>query len=489
LSPQLDRFRRALATQLGLAFDDAKEPYLSQVLGRRLAATRETSSRYLDSLEHTPPAAELRELAKELTVGETYFFRHLEQFRALFDVLEPKETTDGVQQVRLLSAGCASGEEPYTLAMAAKEWLGAKGWAVSIRAVDVNPEALAKAASGRYSAWSLRETPPSFRERWFRPDGKGVVLADEVRASVLLEEKNLLADDPQLWAPAAYDAIFCRNALMYFEPLAARAVVAKLARSLAPGGHLFLGHAETLRGLSNDFHLRHTHDTFYYQLKRGAPAPLASQAPPALEPAAEPEPRGDRWYDSIHRASKRVAALAQPGPSPQVPALSGWNVAEAQRLIERERYEQGIELLRALPAEAQADPEVLLLKAVALFQRGELALAEQTCRAVLANDELNAGAHHLLALCRDGAHDEPGAKEQDRVAVYLDPGFAMPRLHLGMLARRGGDLPGAHRELSQALWLLEREEPSRLSLYSGGFGRQALISICQQELLRCGAPR
>ena len=81
------------------------------------------------------------------------------------------------------------------------------------------------------------------------------------------QEVNLAEENAELWAPGRYDVIFCRNVLMYFTPDNAQALVARLTRSLAPGGHLFLGHAETLRGLSNDYHLRHTHGTFYYQRK------------------------------------------------------------------------------------------------------------------------------------------------------------------------------------------------------------------------------
>lgn len=489
MSADLERFRQALTTHLGLAFDESKEPYLGEVLARRLAATRQQSSSYLEALERAPAPSELRWLAQELTVGETYFFRQQEQFKALADVLQPKHLVGGVPTVRLLSAGCASGEEAYTLAIVARDWLQSKGWSVSIRAFDLNPQSLAKAASGVYSGWSLRETSQPLRERWFRPEGQQVVLADEIRAAVRFEERNLIAEDPDAWADEAYDAIFFRNVLMYFSPEAASAVVAKMARCLVPGGHLFLGHAETLRGLSSEFHLRHTHGTFYYQRKLGAGPERAPEADPAPSPERDSfaAQKPGAWVESIQQASARVAALAE--ASPVDPRAMSWSVAEARRLIERERFDQGIELLRALPVESRADPEVLLLWAVALFQRGELVAAEQTCRALLAQDELNAFAHYVLALCRDGARDLSGAAEEDRVATYLDPAFAMPRMHLGMLARRGGDLPAAHKELNQALWLLEREEPSRLLLFSGGFGRQALISVCRQELDRLGAVR
>ena len=86
-----------------------------------------------------------------------------------------------------------------------------------------------------------------------------MALAEALRSAVRFEARNLAADDPELWPPASYDVIFCRNVLMYFAPEQMRAAVARMTQSLAPGGFLFLGHAETLRGLSDEFHLRHTY--------------------------------------------------------------------------------------------------------------------------------------------------------------------------------------------------------------------------------------
>jgi chemotaxis protein methyltransferase CheR len=105
---------------------------------------------------------------------------------------------------------------------------------------------------------------------------------------------------------------------------------------------------------------------------------------------------------------------------------------------------------------------------------------------LLERDELNTGAHYLLALCRESAGDRQGALDHDSAAVYLDPAFAMPRVHLGLMARRAGDSEGARRELGQALLLLKREEASRLLLFGGGFTRDALIALCRAELVSAG---
>jgi CheR methyltransferase, SAM binding domain len=155
----LVRFRDAIVHQIGLQFDDTKLGFLGEVLQRRLNKLGHSSDDYLSALESRPSDGECPALARELTVGETYFFRNIEQFRVLAEVVLPERMSarGAAQPLRLLSAGCASGEEPYSIAMVAKET--APAWDIEIRAVDINPAALQKALHARYSAWALRETP------------------------------------------------------------------------------------------------------------------------------------------------------------------------------------------------------------------------------------------------------------------------------------------------------------------------------------------
>jgi chemotaxis protein methyltransferase CheR len=113
--------------------------------------------------------------------------------------------------------------------------------------------------------------PADVQSKWFRAQGHDLLLDKSIRSALRFNTANLASDDPELWQPGRYDAVFCRNVLMYFSPEQMRAVITRIARSLAPGGFLFLGHAETLRGVSERFHLCHSHATFYYSLKAGLP--------------------------------------------------------------------------------------------------------------------------------------------------------------------------------------------------------------------------
>jgi chemotaxis protein methyltransferase CheR len=158
----------------------------------------------------------------------------------------------------------------------------------------------------------------------------------------------------------------------------------------------------------------------------------------------------------------------------------------ALELLQQERYQEALEVVHRLPPESAADPDAQLLRAVLLTNCGDLPGAEGACRQLLSSDDLNAGAHYQMALCREHAADLGGAMEHDRMAVYLDSAFSMPHLHLGLLAKRLGDRPLACRELGQAIQLLRREDASRILLFGGGFSREALRAVVRAELRVCG---
>lgn len=264
----VERFRAALEQNLGCRFPSDPVPLLEPVLQARMGATGcRAIDAYLARLRGT--SAELSEVARHVLVTETYVLRDANQFRAFEDLV--KERSVAGRPLRILSAGCSSGKEAYSLAISLLRALPGFGHQdVSITGVDINGEALDKARRGRFSAWSLRGVSSDviarhFRREDFRREGKAYVVASELRERVRFEACNLVRPDASLLRPNGFDVIFCRNVLMYLAPEAARRVVAMLWRSLAADGHLFLGHAENLRGLSNDFAPVHSHGTFYYR--------------------------------------------------------------------------------------------------------------------------------------------------------------------------------------------------------------------------------
>jgi chemotaxis protein methyltransferase CheR len=490
---ELERFRAAIGERLGLWMDDAKLPELDVLLARRTAENRMTALDYLALVESpTHGKAERRALAQTLTVGETYFFRQGDQITALLDHVQTRSAP-----VRVLCAGCSSGEEPYSIAIALREHALQLASTATIRALDINAAALERARIGRYSSWALRETHEAIARRWFQHDGKShYQLSTEIRGAVQFEERNLVERNADLFAQASYDAVYFRNVLMYFTPQTAAAVIDRIAQALVPGGLLFLGYAETLRGLSNAFHLRHSRETFFYQKRDGAPLrAFASSAPAELPQRVALEAPVDlAWPETIAQSSVRVRELttthsaerswseSSGAASPTAP----FDLHPTFELLRKERFGDALDAMQALPTAATQDRDVLLLRAALLVHSGKLDAARETCAVLLALDELNAGAHYLLGLVCEGERELARCVEHHRIAAYLDPSFAMPRLHLGLLARRNGDALGARRELRQAYALLERDDTARLLMFAGGFERAALLALCRSELLASG---
>lgn len=484
-STALGRFRALISEHLGLEFEDSKLPFLAEVLEQRSRATRLSVEAYLEGL--TEANGEISELARELSVSETYFLRNPAHFEAFARLLRARGPN---QPLRVLSAGCCSGEEAYSLAIVVHDTLGAiRPGSVTILGVDADPAAIGRAREATYSSWSLRQTPEAVQARHFTPAaGKCFRLKEPLRRLVCFEQRNLVRPDSGFWRPGAFDIIFCRNVLMYFTEEARRAAVGRMAEALTPGGYLFLGHAETLRGVSNAFHLEHECDTFFYRrrdalARPSRPEPSASVSPVVLAP----QPLDTTWLETIGSASARIAALAsEPGGARSQAVKVGLprsDLTASMDLLRRERYAEALESLGAEPVDESQD--ALLLRAVLLTHRGDLEGARATCRKLLALDELSAGAHYVMALCCEHGDDLPSAREHDQTACYLEPEFAMPHLHLGLMARRRGDLAAAQRELQRALGLLLREDATRIVLFGGGFSRDALVRLCQTELSAC----
>ncbi len=500
----VEQFRGIITQRLGLVFDGSRVDELAELLRLRMQlADAGSPDAYLRRLRTS--REELRAIAGYLTVSETHFFRIADHFRALAQVVLPERMRVQAdrRQLSILSLGCASGEEAYSVAMVVCDCADLGAWQVSIRGVDVNPAMIAKAVHARYSQWSLRDTLAEFQTRHFRSNGQHFHLHDSIRQMVVFQEGNLVDAAAAFWHSSAYDVILARNVLMYFSPEAAKAVIGRIADSLAPGGYLFLGPAENLRGITQDFHLCHTNDTFYYQRRgrprQAQPVEAGSYVPsPVLSPALGAAEISNGWVDSIRLASERVARLTSSQPSlagaravaPVAPVIAGQNGAhnDVQPALSLMRQERFTEALAALPTSAggEFDPDVQLLRAVLLVNGGQLCDAEKVCQQLLAVDELNAGAQYVMALCREQAGDRAAAMDHDRTATYLDPSFAIPHLHLGLLSRRAGDLATARLELNQASLLLTREDPSRILLFGGGFGREALVEMCRRELQSCG---
>jgi len=243
----------------GLFFDDGQRSSLRSRLAGRLASLDLLSFEdYYHYLRFGPQKAqELQSMVSHLTNNETYFFREQPQLQVFSEHvlrgLRDRKTAVGERQLRILSAGCSTGEEAYTLAMIVHDsghffW----NWDVKVVGMDVDAVALEKARRALYFHNSFRAMSPALRERHLVPEGGGGQIKDSIRRLVSLQQGNIL-DAASYQSLKGMDVVFCRNVLIYFSDTGIRKVIQHFYDALVPGGHLFLGHAESLSRITDLF--------------------------------------------------------------------------------------------------------------------------------------------------------------------------------------------------------------------------------------------
>ena len=406
--------------------------------------------------------AQIEMLASHLTVGETYFFREkrsldiLEQ-QILPELLRARATTG--RHIRIWSAGCCSGEEPYSIAMLLDRLIpDLDKWNVTILATDINPQFLRKAAQGVYGAWSFRDTPGRLKDQYFirRQDGS-FEIQPRIRRMVTFSYLNL-ADDayPSLMnSMNAVDVIFCRNVLMYFAQQRAKMVIAKLHGLLVDGGWLITSPAETAQVNLSEFTTVEFPGAFLYRKTAvGGPLSVAINSQGMLH------------------AGEAAAAYA---PGPTAPLKVAWPTFALEIL----HAEGGVHATQAEEADSlkHEERETPRSKARACADEGRLAEAIEWCEKAIAADKLNPAHYYLLAaICQEQGQSETAERALGR-ALYLEPDFALAHFALGNLCLSGGRQREAQRHFVNALTLLRACSADALLPESDGLSAARFVEI------------
>jgi chemotaxis protein methyltransferase CheR len=261
--PALIKLRDLIYRMSGIYHAENKFYLLATRSRRRMKAINSrTFTDYLEELTTRPNrTAEMRNLLNEITIGETYFFRSQSQVEAVHKIILPKlmalSSKRAYKKLRFWSAGCSTGEEPYTLSILMLEHIQKfKDWTYEIVATDLNDNSIAKCQEGLYAEYAVRNLTPEKRQRFFKQEGTLYRVKDEVRAAVKFDRLNL-QDQSKMLFMKGFDLIFCCNVLIYFDGAAKRRTVDHFYNGLIPGGHFFLGECETLFGIYDQFHLVH----------------------------------------------------------------------------------------------------------------------------------------------------------------------------------------------------------------------------------------
>jgi chemotaxis protein methyltransferase CheR len=268
----LVRIRDLVYQVAGIYQSDTRLNFLQDRCERRMQAVKIAS--FPDYYQYLTASAdrnrEMHQLLNEITVGETCFFRNEPQLNAFRKVVIPQllQIKQGLPYIhlRIWSAGCSTGEEPYTLAMLMLEESNSllRGRTFEIIATDLNDRSLEKAKAGLYDDYALRNLPPALGSKYLRPNGARYEVVEAVRAKVSFSRCNLL-DDSRMVFMKAMDVIFCCNVLIYFDGGAKRTVISHFYNNLNAGGYLYLGYSESLFGFNDDFRLVHFPGTTAYR--------------------------------------------------------------------------------------------------------------------------------------------------------------------------------------------------------------------------------
>jgi chemotaxis protein methyltransferase CheR len=474
VGPFLDAAADLVLRRTGLVFSESRRPAFESGLATAMRRAKLPEPElYLASLAIQP--ALLDDLVGEITIGETYFFREQQQWAVIRDQIVPDlmSRRPGGPALRVWSAGCATGEEAYTLAIVMRELSPAE--APRIVGTDISRVALATARRASYTRWSLRGVSDLLIQSHFARVGERFELPASLREAVEFRYLNL-AEDIYPSLPSGIwgmDLILCRNVLIYLERVAIERVARRLIDSLSKDGWLLLGASDPpLAGLV-PCDVVVTDAGLAY---RRAEAPVRRQV--ATSFASVPE------YSPV----APLASTCEPTPTlPHQDASDG--AGHAARCYAERDYQRAAELAdRALQADG-SDPALWIVLVRALANRGELAAAGQACAAAL--DRHRASAElaylHAVLLAEGGRHQEAAAAA--RRALYLDRGLIVAHLTLGNVLAHVGDGNGARRAVQNAQLLLAGMAPEETVPASDGepAGRLAEMARVHLQLLEGAA--
>jgi len=462
--PVYPRLKDFLLESSGLAYYADKDSDLAERISRRLGTVGLSDcAAYLELLQDGPAGeAEFDAVIAELTIGETYFFRHREQFEAIRDILIPDVIgrKKDSKRLRIWSAGCATGAEAYSIAILLKEELSHQlaGWDVSILGTDINREFLALAAAGKYEEWAFRSCPEDLKRRCFSPSAKSWVIAPEFKKCVSFQHHNLVkhAFPSLLHNLAAFDLILCRNVMIYFSAEIIRKLVGQFERSLVEGGWLLVGHSEPNVEFFQSFRtLNRPGATLYQRIG---------------------EPEGGALSAAISLQPKRPSTSLEKG-------LPTWRATSPSPKVD---FEKRTAISAVTPTRAKLEqveaikPELASIRRLA--NQGRWDTAARSCEELLQREKLNAVAQFYYALVLEQIGQHAETERSLRRAIYLDRNFILAHYCLGLCLQKKGDATGAARCFRNVLKLLSPLEPSHLFVEGDGVTASELSEITTMHL-------
>jgi chemotaxis protein methyltransferase CheR len=486
-------FRTLILERSGLHFPEKRRQDLERGLAQAFAQSDSTDLQaYHHLLSRSPTSGPVWErLIAQLTIGETHFFRNRPQFHSLQRHILPTIITRNrsTRQIRVWSAGCASGEEPYSIAMLLKDQIPhPHSWNITILASDINREALEKAREGRFGAWSFRQEGwEPYQKRYFSRQGSQWRISSEIKEMVTFTYLNLVEDAYPSLAnnTVAFDLILCRNVMIYFTPEITQRVVDQLYEALVDQGWLVVGHSEPSLTTFAQFEPHNYPGAILYQ-KTGEPSrfdlswlqetkPPVQTARPVVQklifPSAKPEPLPIR--------------VPPPRPEPSVPEptpSAEQLCTQAEALLEENQVQKALELLHRALEEDRNCAYAYYLIGKSQADMGQWQEARRWVERSVECDPLITEAHLLLGLIYTQEDTLDQALVAMKRVVYLDRNAIIGHFCLANLYREMGQRARSRKSLQNTANLLEGLAEDAEIPWSDGMTAGRLRYIVQQQL-------
>ncbi len=478
------KFRDFIHANSGIYLDDYKKEALEASL--RALMRPHDFDMYADYYRLLEKGAdedeEFKKLLDLVTVNETCFFRNPAQFEVLRRYVLPeiinRKKAAGEKTIRIWSAGCSTGEEAYSVAITLMESLpDPKSWRIDILATDISRQVLADAQSACYGDHALREMPPAVLRRYFKTQPDGTQRLDRsIVDMVSFNYHNLVKEPYPLLILGGWDIIFCRNVTIYFKLETVREVVTGFYNALRDGGYLFIGHAESLYKVNNDFipvHLGHAY-VYKKDVAARASAPETGVAPLILS------------TEKDKRAGVRVKPwkIVKPAPRQEYRREEDKEglYARAYEHFVREEFDEAAALaVKYVKADPDSSLGHVLLANIYINQgRNERALKE--ARKVLDLEPRSVRGHYLLGLIKERQGRIDDAMTEYKQVLRLDGGFALAHMNLADIYKGKHMAAEAAREYNSAIAALGRSPKGDWADFAGGFLGDVLVEACKRSL-------
>lgn len=403
----------------------------------------------------------INELLSIVTNNETYFFRNPSQFEALESAIIPKLVqTKEDKKIRIWSAGCSTGPEPYSIAIIlSRNSFMLKDWSIEILATDIDYQCLDLARDGIYNKRALNNMSPQTIRRYFRQKGNNYELVDEIKNLVNFSYSNLQEIPYPKPVNGKWDVIFCRNVIIYFDAQQKNYVIENLHGNLTLEGYLFLGHSESLLGITDSFQPIDCAGAHLYQRKK-------------LD-RTSPELRKPKQLDKKIRSGNTTSTIFPPNQADNEIQVSV-NVTE-----EKQKYKN--DLIQDKRT-SHLVFKSLITKGQMYADQGQYEVAANFCQRAIELQHNNFEARFLMASVLEQLGSLDQAIYEYKQTILFNPVCIMARLKLGGIYASQGEYDKSKKEYTKSLSLLRNLPLTEDVQFSGGFSVELLVNLCTKRL-------